>query len=254
MASFLMREVLEYEKKVLAAEAELDHPKVYSTPPTISDCITGEALLARWRAMPFRLIEAWKNGLGSFRSADGARQVHGRSCLECWGCDGNGFPSCNLNYGYCSRDGCDGGGCICDRVAATGGVDVATLGARLRESFFSLVEVEDYERMVGVNSPSREAATDLLPAKSVSPENNEKQEHPSNPQEEMLEELTRAALLLAGKAQAHGRAVTRAELRLHMVESTSFRDHQISERILKQVWASMPEDSKNKGGRPRKAE
>lgn len=255
MASFLMREVLEYEKKVLAAEAELDHPKVYSTPPTISDCITGEALLVRWRAMPFRLIEAWKNGLGTFRSADGARQVHGRSCLECWGCDGNGFPSCSLNYGYCSRDECDGGGCICDRVAATGGVDVATLGSRLRESFFSLAEVEDYERMVGINSPCREVTADLLPAHPVSLENNEKQEFPStHPQTEMFEELTKAALLLAGQAQAQDRAVTRAELRQHLVESTSFRDHQISDRILRQVWNTMPDDSKNKGGRPRKTE
>lgn len=135
---------------------------------------------------------------------------------------------------------------------------------RVRHAIFLRHEVIGYELSKGVNIPAnvrdagqdhQEAAKALLPAKSISLENSEKQEPPSNPQEElMLEELTRAALLLAGQAQAQGRALIRDELRQHLVESTSFRDHQITDRIFKRVWKSMPEDSKNKGGRPRKAE
>jgi len=49
IASFLMREVLEYENKVLAAEVEPDHQKVYSTSSTVETEPADAAPYVVWR-------------------------------------------------------------------------------------------------------------------------------------------------------------------------------------------------------------
>ena len=136
--------------------------------PIVMEWITGEQILTRWRALPFQLVDAWERGLGTYRMTDGVRQEHGRSCLDCSAGTIQGFPSYYRAHEYCSRECSET--CLChgdDRPRAS----IEDLGDRLREAFFDLAEVEEFEQMVGISSPIYSLAETVraVPGESLEP-------------------------------------------------------------------------------------
>jgi hypothetical protein len=220
--------------------------------------ITGEEILDRWQGLDFELANAFLHGYDvdweRTVRIDPYSQIDGRKpCTLCMACEYgtyDGWPGEHHFQGTHEHSCSPEPAVNCCHVA----LPLNVLAAKLKEQFFLLSEVEEYERLAGIVVNNNEdnvelsIGTEQVNENGLSPE--ERQELGRLRLEKEKWDRSIKASMVVGQSLTPGKRFTKEEL-WKILEKSGIQRNDLPNTVFNQIWASIPTEFRNIGGRPK---
>lgn len=220
--------------------------------------ITGEDILERWQGLDFELANAFLHGYDvdweRTVRLDPYSQIDGRKpCTLCMACEYgtyDGWPG-EYNFQGTHEHSCAPEPAVnCCHAA----LPLNVLADKLKLHYFLLSEVEEYERLSGIvvygNEDNEELSTDTEQTNEGGLGPEERQELGRLRLEKEKWDTSIRASIVVGRSLTPGKRFTKKEVWKVLADS-GIHGSDLPDAVFNQIWASIPTEFRNIGGRPK---